>query len=350
MTDHYYSDKIQSLREILGRDDIRLEPACLVVGDKTYPIVDDVIVLLEPSRYPAKIRRRIGVDSGPESAGEQAGREEDFSEDVQFSFGREWNTFSKMLPEHEEEFHRYFDLVDLDWLAGKRVLDVGCGMGRWSFLLRDKCRELVLVDFSEAVFAARNLLRDSSKAIFFMGDIHSLPFGENCADFLFCLGVLHHMPTDALDEVRALKKYSNKLLIYLYYALDNKPFYFRWILAMVTLARLTLSRIRNAAFRKCFTWFGAFAIYYPCIWTGRAMKPLGLSRYVPLIEHDGQGLEGIRLHVYDRFFTKIEQRVTRKQIRELEDTFSRVVISENPGYWHFLCEAEGERRQCNRAA
>ena len=67
--------------------------------------------------------------------------------------------------------------------------------------------------------------------------------------------------------------------------------------------------------------------------------PIGFSKYVPLYEsYNGKGMERIRQDVYDRFFTSIEQRFSKKQIMELRDTFSDVIISEQLPYWHFICE------------
>ena len=43
------------------------------------------------------------------------------------------------------------------------------------------------------------------------------------------------------------------LLIYLYYALDKRPAYFRFILALVTVVRKVVSRIHHPAFREFFT-------------------------------------------------------------------------------------------------
>jgi hypothetical protein len=42
-------------------------------------------------------------------------------------------------------------------------------------------------------------------------------------------------------------------------------------------------------------------------------------------------------NAYNRFFNRIEQRVSRREIEALRDTFSEVVISESMPYWHFLC-------------
>jgi len=341
----YYSDKLESLQEIFGATSVHLRPGCLIVDGRSYPVVDDVIILLDPSQYPQYLKGRFGGTSNKVTA-ELKG----FAEDIQFHYGECWKQYARILPEHEREFREYFDIVDPEELHDLRVCDLGCGMGRWSFILQNKCkcRELILVDFSEGIFVARDLLKEYRNAFFFMGDLTRLPFRENFTDFLFCLGVLHHLPLNALDQVRRLRKYSKNLLIYLYYALDNRPFYFRALLALVTPVRLALSRIRNPVFRNLFCWFAVFFIHMPCIWLGAMARPLGLSRHVPLYEdYHWVSLEGLHHHVYDRFFTGIEQRFTRAQIMALRDTYDKVIVSENPGYWHFLCVDERSAAECS---
>ena len=45
-----------------------------------------------------------------------------------------------------------------------------------------------------------------------------------------------------------------------------------------------------------------------------------------------------RMLAYDRFFTSVEQRVSRSQIMKLTDTYSEVLVSPGPSYWHFVCK------------
>lgn len=332
--DCYYADKIGTLYDLMPASAITVEPDRLIVDGTVYPIIDDVIVPLHPAAYPESVRRRLRLREGA-----SPGAGPPFAEDIQRTFGAEWRRFSGMLPDYEQGFAEYFDIVDLSTLAGKRVCDLGCGMGRWSLMLQDRCRELILVDFSDAIFVARENLRAASNALFFLVDLRQLPFRSHFADFLICLGVLHHLPTNALDEVRRLRKYADHLLIYIYYSLDNKPRYFQYILKLVTGARLQLCKIESPLFREAFTWIGAVGIYLPCVMLGRILRPFGLSRFVPLYaENHWVSLDHHRHSVYDRFFTRIEQRFSRTEILSLQDSFARVVISDNPGYWHFLCE------------
>jgi SAM-dependent methyltransferase len=318
--------------DIFGTENIKVEKECLTVNDKIYPIIDDVIMLLEPAQYPEPLLKRIKVDVSNIPTSDQK-----IAEDIQFTFGEEWQEFSKIMPEHEKEFTQYFDLIKLSDLKNKRICDLGCGIGRWGYFLKDQCKELILVDFSEAVFVARNNLKDAENILYFMGDLRRLPFRDDFVDFLFCIGVLHHLPCSALEEVRSLKKYASQLLIYLYYALDNRPFYFRVLFMFATRLRLQVASVKNSHFRNLFSWAGVLLVYYPFIILGSIFRLLGRSHLIPLYEsyHD-KTLERIRQDVYDRFFTRIEQRFTREEIMTLKETFSNVIVSNQLPYWHFL--------------
>lgn len=336
----YYGDKVESLRDIFGAAEVRAEDRRIIVDGREFPVVDDVILLLPPERWPAGVRTRLSKAT----AGIGMPSEEGFAKDIQFTFGEEWRGFPEILPEHEEEFRQYFDLVDVGSLANARVCDLGCGIGRWSHFLKGRCRELVLLDFSEAIFVARENLREADNALFFLGDLRRMPFRDDFADFLFTLGVLHHLPTGALDEVRALSRRAPTLLVFLYYALDNRPAFWRGLLSAVTGIRLALSRVEGPRLRSALTWALTIGVYLPLISLGRAVRPLGLAGKVPLYDfYRGKSLQRIRQDVYDRFFTRIEQRFRKEEVLTLRDTFREVIVSGDPPYWHFLCSREPVR-------
>ena len=329
----YYDDKIETLRSLFGIQTVALDKDILTVEGRRYPIIDDVIILLEPSRYPPSLAHRLG------HSGQTAFATEEFSPDIQRTFGDEWQEFPDILAEHKQEFRGYFDIVDMAGLEDKRVCDLGCGNGRWANLLQHSVKELVLVDFSEAVFVARKNLAAAENVLFFMADIKQLPFRHDFADLIYCIGVLHHLPTDALSEVRSLARYAPRLLIYLYSALDGYPVHFRIMFAMVNLLRRAVCTIKSTAFRWAFTWLAMCLLYLPLIAIGMLLRPFRLSARVPLYEfyHD-KSLRRIRQDVYDRFFTHIEQRFSRAQIATLNDTFAKITISDDLPVWHFLCE------------
>jgi SAM-dependent methyltransferase len=333
----YYEDKLESLADLFGAPSASLSGGGLSVGGHFYPIVDDVIIALDPDRRPPPLLERLR-----DAHAEPPGPGEAFSPQTQYSFGAEWDAFADLLPEHGEEFHQYFDLVDLEALGAARVADLGCGSGRWSSFLAPRVRELVLVDFSEAIFVARRNLRGCSSAIFVMADVTRLPFRADFADLVVCLGVLHHLPVPALDAVRRLGSYAPRALVYVYYALDNRAPHYRLLLGPVTAVRALTSRVRSPRLRAAISWAGTAGVYLPLVALGSLLGRVGLSRLVPLHDsYSGKSFRRVRQDVYDRFFTGIEQRFTRHQILELKDSFEEVTVSAGLPHWHFLCVRAG---------
>ena len=87
-------------------------------------------------------------------------------------------------------------------LAGKRVLDSGCGSGRYSqALISYGASEVVGVDFSPENI--RNAITINSRYIrresvsFKIADIRKLPFPDSSFDVVFSNGVVHHLPDPA---------------------------------------------------------------------------------------------------------------------------------------------------------
>jgi SAM-dependent methyltransferase len=102
-------------------------------------------------------------------------------------------------------------------LAGKLVLDVGCGMGRFADVASRWGAHVVGVDLSLAAeVAARNLAgRD---AAIFQADVFRLPFIPQSFDFVYSIGVLHHTPDceKAFKSLPSLLKPGGKIAIWLY--------------------------------------------------------------------------------------------------------------------------------------
>lgn len=328
MSTDYYKGRERLLAEVFGATSVQVLGDAIVVDERRYAVVDDVIVTLAPDRLPPRAAAALGFSG----SGTDATR---FAKDIQLTFGDEWWEHGELLPEHEQEFSDYFDLVDLGALGDSRVADLGCGSGRWASFVAPRCRELVVVDFSDAVFVARMNLRAHDNVVFVLGDVLELPFAADAFDFAYCLGVLHHLPVDALDACRRVAPIAPKLLVYLYYSLENRPAHYRALLVLVTALRRVLARIRNRRARAAITWILAATVYAPLSWIG---AHTGL-RGIPLADtYAGKSLRRMQQDVYDRFFTRIEQRFSREQIMALLDTFEAVDISQGLPYWHFLCE------------
>ena len=82
-------------------------------------------------------------------------------------------------------------------LAGKTVLEAGCGAGRFTRILANAGARLVSFDFSAAVDVNRKKNAGFPRVVFAQCDIFDMPFRQGAFDFVFCHGVLQHTPDPA---------------------------------------------------------------------------------------------------------------------------------------------------------
>ena len=112
------------------------------------------------------------------------------------SFGDEWNRFSSFT---EEETRRagdqYFDIVTPEMADATTIaLDLGCGTGRWSRYLSRRDKFIEAVDPGGAVLAAVRYTASCPNIRVTKAGYGSLPFDHESFDFVFSLGVVHHLP------------------------------------------------------------------------------------------------------------------------------------------------------------
>jgi SAM-dependent methyltransferase len=79
-------------------------------------------------------------------------------------------------------------------VRGKRVLDVGCGMGRFADVVLRWGGEVVGVDLSFAVDSAQANLGHRPDFHVVQASVFDLPFPLESFDLIYSLGVLHHTP------------------------------------------------------------------------------------------------------------------------------------------------------------
>jgi SAM-dependent methyltransferase len=79
-------------------------------------------------------------------------------------------------------------------LAGKLVLEAGCGAGRFTRLLAEAGARLVTFDYSGAIDICRENNGRFSNVVFLQCDIFDMPFRPGAFDYVFCHGVLQHTP------------------------------------------------------------------------------------------------------------------------------------------------------------
>lgn len=80
-------------------------------------------------------------------------------------------------------------------VSGRTVLDVGCGMGRFSEVVSRWGGRVLSADLSYAVESARRNLGDRPGVQVVQADLFRLPLQPASFDIVFSLGVLHHTPS-----------------------------------------------------------------------------------------------------------------------------------------------------------
>lgn len=254
-------------------------------------------------------------------------------------FGEEWTAFrqnSLADSEKSELFQKYFSLVDFSQRPGK-VLDFGCGSGRWSAIVAPLVSELVA---SDASAAALQIARDNVRASnvgFVQANPDNLPFTDDYFDLIFSLGVLHHVP-DTADAIASLAKKlrpGGTLLLYLYYRFDNRPGWFQALWRVTDVGRRGISKL-PFPLRRALAEVIALCVYWPL---ARLAKHLPVPQSWPLKFYADRSFYVMRTDALDRFGTVLEKRFTKPQIRDMATAAGlvNIVFSESEPYW--VCKA-----------
>lgn len=110
------------------------------------------------------------------------------------SFGYQWTVFGKMGEQFREDFLNYIHPISPDFFAGRRGLDAGCGFGRHLYHAARFGAQMVGLDFSRAIFRAGQIAGHLPGVALVQGDLQRPPMRAGSFDFVYSIGVLHHLP------------------------------------------------------------------------------------------------------------------------------------------------------------
>ena len=257
-------------------------------------------------------------------------------------FGSEWSRFdqSKLSEnDHHDMFDGYFHIFPWQILQSNSVgADIGCGSGRWAALVAPKVGSLHLVDPSEdALLVAKHNLSKSGNVTFHKLSVDSLPFNDSSLDFAYSLGVLHHVPDTAaaIKSIAKILKSGAPFLVYLYYAFDQRPWWFRALWRVSDMIRRVISVLPDRVKNFCCDAI-ALLVYLPLARSALILDRLGiLPSSWPLSYYRERDFYVLRTDALDRFGTRLEQRFTRSKILELFESagFERVHFSNVQPFW-----------------
>jgi len=263
------------------------------------------------------------------------------------SFGEEWTAFNQFDGEEIERIgSEYFDIMSKQMCGADKVaLDVGCGSGRWTIYASKRFKFVEGIDPSKAVIIADKNTSKLNNVRITQAGVDEIPFHNDSFDFVFSLGVLHHIPDTAAAIKKCVEKLKPKgyILLYLYYALENRGFFYKLLFNASSLLRFFISK-SPSQLKKFICDLIAYLIYMPLVFLASLLKRFKIKNWkkVPLSYYVGKSTFVIRNDALDRFGTPLEQRFTKEEISKMmqDAGLTQIVFSEQTPYWHVIGKKE----------
>jgi ubiquinone/menaquinone biosynthesis C-methylase UbiE len=237
------------------------------------------------------------------------------------SFGDEWSRYdqsSMSYSEASEIFMAYFSIFPWDMLPSNPVgFDMGCGSGRWAKFVAPKVGRLNCIDPSSALDIARRNLIDFKNVEYIKASVSESGIPINSQDFGYSLGVLHHVPDteSAINSCVSILKSGAPLLVYLYYAFDNRGWVYRLLWRASDLVRRIICKLPSR-FKHLVTDVIAAIVYFPLARLSLLLDKVGINAAsIPLFYYRNHSFYTMRTDSRDRFGTPLEQRFTKQQIK-----------------------------------
>ena len=197
---------------------------------------------------------------------------------------------------------------------------------------------LHLVDASQdALQISKNNLSHSGNCSFHHASVGDLPFSDNSLDFAYSLGVLHHVPNteDAIRAVAKKLKQGSPFLVYLYYAFDNRPLWFRMVWGISDVLRRIICRVPYML-RLPLCQLIAAIIYFPFARVAQILDSAEvMPRSWPLAYYRDKSFYVMLTDALDRFGTLLEKRFSKQEIKlMLENSkFNNIHFLDKQPYW-----------------
>lgn len=159
-------------------------------------------------------------------------------------FGDQWKAFKKTQLDSETKTPITGDRLDRclgplnATIAGKTVLETGCGAGRFTEVLLKKKAILVSSDISSAVEVNSENFPASAEHQIIQADINDMPYQDESFDIVVCLGVIQHTPNpeETIRNLYSLVKKGGYLVI------DHYTFMTSWLFRTAWFYRRYLKR------------------------------------------------------------------------------------------------------------
>ena len=262
------------------------------------------------------------------------------------NFGVQWRAFRTTqidrLAGHTLSEHRFFKDTRWppEWLAGKCVLDAGCGAGRFADIMARHGARVVACDLSSAVEACRATEIDPRGRSAARGEIEvvqadllALPFKEGAFDGVHCAGVIQHLP-DPQRGMRELTRFARPggHIFFNFYEIDPST---RFQFFKNVLRRTTPNWSMPALFRFC-RWL-CRTLFLPSFIMSRIPVVRFFNRFLPICSVHPSGIplrqqyEMTLLDTIDWYGARYEIRQDHRQVADLLRQANVIHVTSAPG-------------------
>ena len=165
------------------------------------------------------------------------------------SFGYQWTSFSEMACSFRDNFLNYIWPLDESFFKDKLGLDAGCGFGRHIYNAARFGAKMVGLDISEAINSTQKNTQSQENVFLVQSDIYNAPLSSEKFDFVYSIGVLHHLPDPekGFKKLIPLVKPGGSVFIWVYSSKRRFTIFFLEILRKFT-HRLPLRLIKYISF------------------------------------------------------------------------------------------------------
>jgi SAM-dependent methyltransferase len=147
------------------------------------------------------------------------------------AFGKEWTHYWNhgAFFQSQALFNRFLPTISLTKLSNKRIVEIGCGGGRWLKLIGQNAqpRALFGLEPSEAAYVAAHRTRDLPNVYIVRGSVYDMAFRSEM-DLVFSIGVITFLKDMKLACVEAAKLLKpGGEFAYWVYAYEGNEFYLK---------------------------------------------------------------------------------------------------------------------------